>query len=514
MELKHIMQISMGFYMVVVLYIGIVAAKMTKTTADYYLGGRTLGPWITAMSAEASDMSSWLLMGLPGLAYFSGLADAAWTAIGLAVGTYLNWRIVARRLRRYSIVANNSITLPDFFSNRFHDERKILMTISALIILFFFIPYTASGFVACGKLFESLFGYNYTVAMLVSAVVVVAYTAIGGFLAESLTDLIQGFVMIVALMIIMSFAVYHAGGFGAVVDNAKEMSGYFDMFLTHVRKTGEASPYGIFAIVSTLAWGLGYFGMPHILLRFMAIRSTKEVKKSRIIGTTWCFISLVAAVFIGIAGTAAMPDLLKGIAEPKAADAEVIFIKLTQLLAENGVLLAFFGGVIISGILAATMSTSDSQLLVASSSISENFFKNLKKDATNKQLMWVSRATVVLIAIIAAIMALDPDSSIFNIVSYSWAGFGAAFGPVMLFALFWKRTTLWGAFAGMISGSATVILWNLLEKWVGGIFELYELLPAFIIACGFILVVSLLGKEPSKEIQREFELVQSSAVVE
>lgn len=500
--------------MVAVLYIGIVAAKMTKTTADYYLGGRTLGPWITAMSAEASDMSSWLLMGLPGLAYFSGIADASWTAIGLALGTYLNWRIVARRLRRYTVVANNSITLPDFFSNRFRDERKILMTISALIILIFFIPYTASGFVACGKLFNSLFGYNYTAAMLISAVVVVAYTAIGGFIAESISDLIQGFIMSFALIIIMGFAVYHAGGIGAVVDNAKGMSGYFDFFLTHVRKSGTASPYGLFAIVSTMAWGLGYFGMPHILLRFMAIRNTKELKKSRIIGCVWCVISLAAAVLIGIIGSAALPDLLKGIAEPKAANAEVIFIKLTEALAQNGILLAFFGGVIISGILAATMSTSDSQLLVASSSISENFFKNIKKDVTNKQLMWISRATVIVIAIIAALLALDPKSSIFNIVSYAWAGFGASFGPVVLFSLFWKRTTLWGALSGMISGAVTVVVWNLLEKSVGGIFNLYELLPAFIVACVLILAVSLLGKEPSAEIQKEFELVESNVNIE
>lgn len=513
LELKHIMMISMCLYMVAVLYIGIVAAKRTKTTADYYLGGRTLGPWVTAMSAEASDMSSWLLMGLPGVAYLTGVADASWTAIGLAVGTYLNWRIVARRLRSYSIVANNAITLPDFFSNRFHDRRKILMTVSALIILFFFIPYTASGFAACGKLFSSLFGFDYMTAMIISAVVVVAYTAIGGFLAESLTDLIQGFIMSFALVFVMGFAVYHAGGVGAVVDNAKGMSGYLNLFLSHVRESSSSSPYGILTIVSTLAWGLGYFGMPHILLRFMAIRDTKELKKSRIIGCTWCFVSLAAAIFIGIVGSAAIPDLLEGSASP-AATAETIFIKLTELLAENGVVLALIGGVIISGILAATMSTSDSQLLVASSSISENFFKSFKKNASEKELMWISRATVIAIAIIAAIMARDPDSSIFNIVSYAWAGFGAAFGPVILFSLFWKRTTLWGSLAGMVSGSVTVVLWNMLESRMGGIFEIYELLPAFIIACVAILVVSLVGEEPSEEIQKEFELVKSGADVE
>lgn len=514
MEFKHIMLISMAFYMMAVLYIGIFAAKMTKTTADYYLGGRTLGPWITAMSAEASDMSSWLLMGLPGLAYFSGLADASWTAIGLAIGTYLNWRLVARRLRRYSIVANNSITLPEFFSNRFHDKNRILMVISALIIIIFFIPYTASGFVACGKLFESLFGFNYTVAMLISAVIVVAYTAIGGFLAESITDLIQGFIMSFALIVIMIFAISQSGGVGAVVENAKNMKGYFSFFETFVRKDGTSAPYGIFSIVSTMAWGLGYFGMPHILLRFMAIRDAKELKKSRIIGCVWCFISLAAAVIIGISGASAIPNMLAGIANPSSSDAEVIFIKLTELLAQNGILLAFFGGVIISGILAATMSTSDSQLLVASSSISENFYKTIKKNASDKELLWISRGTVILISIIAALLALDPKSSIFKIVSYSWAGFGAAFGPVILFSLFWKRTTLPGALSGMISGAATVILWNILESQIGGIFTLYELLPAFIVSCLFIFAVSLVTKAPSEEIQKEFDVARSGMAVE
>ncbi|OQB16070.1 MAG: Sodium/proline symporter [Firmicutes bacterium ADurb.Bin193] len=510
MDLKYVMLLSMGAYMIAVIIIGFITARRTKTTADYYLGGRTLGPWIAAMSAEASDMSSWLLMGLPGVAYLLGVADATWTAIGLAVGTYLNWLLVARRLRTYTIVANDSITLPDFFSNRFHDKNRILMSVSALIILVFFIPYTASGFAACGKLFNSLYGFDYMTAMLISAAVVVLYTAIGGFLAESITDLVQGFIMSFALIVILIFGVIYAGGVGAVIDNASKMSGFLSMFQMHLRESNSASPYGIFTIVSTLAWGLGYFGMPHILLRFMAISSTKELKKSRIIACTWCFISLAAAILIGLVGAVALPDLLKGSAN-MASDSETVFIKLAELLSSYGVIAAIFAGIIISGILAATMSTSDSQLLVASSSIAQNFFKGyVKKNATEKQVMWIARATVILIAVISAYIARDPYSNIFDIVSYAWAGFGAAFGPVILFSLFWKRTTLLGALSGMLSGAAMVVIWDTLGKTTGGVFKLYELLPAFIIACIFIVVVSLIDKKPSDEIQTEFDKVKAS----
>ncbi len=501
-----VLMASMTAYMVAVLVIGIVYAQRNKTTDDFFLGGRQLGPLVTAMSAEASDMSSYLLMGVPGVAYLTGLADAGWTAIGLALGTYLNWLFVAKRLRRYTVVANNSITLPDFFSNRFHDKSKILMSISALIILIFFVPYTASGFAACGKLFESLLGINYQVAMLVSALVVVLYTVIGGFLAESVTDLIQGLLMSVALVVILFFGISVAGGIDGVVENAKSMPGFLSMVRSFVPETGKSAPYGFITIISTLAWGLGYFGMPHVLLRFMAIRKENELKTSRRIATVWVVISLFSALLIGIIGAA----VVKNIGDP-----ETIFIVLAQKLGGNSFILLVFAGVILAGILAATMSTSDSQLLVASSSVSQNFFKGLvRKNADNRLIMWVSRATVVVIAIIGAIIALNPNNSVFEVVSFAWAGFGAAFGPVILFSLFWKRTTLWGAFAGMLTGGVMIFVWKFLVRKLGGVFDIYELLPAFIIASLAIFVVSLMCKQPSKEIMDEFDLVVSNKPIE
>jgi sodium/proline symporter len=503
---QMIMMISMLAYIIAVLVIGIIYARRNRTTDDFYLGGRRLSPLVTAMSAEASDMSSWLLMGLPGVAYLYGLADASWTAIGLAVGTYLNWLIVAKRLRRYTVVANNSITLPDFFSNRFHDRSKILMSVSAIIILIFFVPYTASGFAACGKLFQSLLGVNYQAAMIASAFVVVFYTAIGGFLAESTTDLIQGIIMSIALVVIVGFGISKAGGIDQVAVNAQSIPGFSSLFQTFDPKTGGASPYGFITIISTLAWGLGYFGMPHVLLRFMAIRKEGELKTSRRIATVWVVISLFAAVMIGVIGAAAV----KGLEDP-----ETIFIVLAQKLGDHGIITLILAGFILAGILAATMSTSDSQLLVASSSISQNFFKGLlRKNAGDNLIMWVSRGTIVVISLISAVIAWNPENSIFKIVSFAWAGFGAAFGPVILFSLFWKRTTLYGALAGMLSGGTMIFVWKFALSPLGGIFGIYELLPAFIIACLVIAGVSLLDKKPSKEIQDEFDLAASSNPVE
>ncbi len=518
------MLIAMGVYMAAVVIIGIICARRNKTTDDFYLGGRQLSPLVTAMSAEASDMSSWLLMGLPGLAYLTGISDAGWTALGLLVGTYVNWLLVARRMRRYTVVASNSITLPDFFSNRFHDKHKVLMSISAIVILIFFVPYTASGFAACGKLFSSLFGMNYLTAMILSAVVIVLYTAIGGFLAASTTDLMQGILMSVALVVVLVFGVVTAGGVGAVVDNAQSIPGYLSMIDSYQPSTGTSVPYGTLNIFSMMAWGLGYFGMPHVLLRFMAIKDEKHLKTSRRIASSWVLISLFAAVIIGIVGAAAIPSLVDRAGLVGASDetlkaasstAETIFISIADLLGRNGVAAALIAGVILAGILAATMSTADSQLLAASSSVSQNFFKGLIcKKASERTTMIVARATVIVIAIIGAVIASDPNSSIFDIVSFAWAGFGAAFGPVVLFSLFWKRTTLWGAFAGMLSGGAMVFIWKFLIKPIGGIWGIYELLPAFIVACAAILLVSLLGKKPSEEIEKEFELAASKQPLE
>jgi sodium/proline symporter len=505
---KTIAFMSMVAYMVLVVTVGLLYSKRNKSSEDFFLGGRSLGPWVTAMSAEASDMSSWLLMGLPGLAYLTGFASAGWTAIGLAVGTWFNWRFVAYRLRNYSHLAGNAITIPDFFSNRFHDSKRILMTLAAVIIFFFFIIYTSSGFAALGKLFNSLFGFDYTLMMVVGAIVVVVYTIVGGFLAESTTDFMQGTLMFFSLIIIVIAGTLESGGIGRVVEVVASMDGFGSLFASHNRLTGAAVPITFLEIISSMAWGLGYFGMPHVLLRFMAIRDSKELTTSRRIAMIWVVVSLFTAVLIGIIGVAAVPNLLEGSAANQlSAKSETIFIVMTQLLGKYSGLLVVLVGFILSGILAATMSTSDSQLLITSSAVSQNFFKGvLKKEASNNQVMWVSRATIIIVAIIGAILAADPNSSIFGIVSYAWAGFGAAFGPLMLFSLFWKRINFAGALAGMLSGFVGVVVWKNFISPLGGMWGIYELLPAFIFSAICILVVSLLTKAPDVAIQNEFEL--------
>lgn len=506
--------ITMIAYMAIVIIIGIAfAKKANKNTDSYFLGGRTLGPWVTAMSAEASDMSGWLLMGLPGVAYWCGIADAAWTAIGLALGTYVNWLITSKRLRRYSEKAN-AITLPEFFSNRFHEKSKIIMTVAALFILIFFTVYAASCLVTCGKLFSTLFGFDYVPMMIVGAVFVLIYTIIGGFLAESASDFMQAIVMVIALIVIVVTGTVAAGGLDAVVDNAKSIPGFFEFFgianpvtdangvqqsLNGQPLFGEAGTYGVLSVVSCLAWGLGYFGMPQVLLRFMAIRSEKELKSSRRIATVWCLISLVIAVFIGVIGRALYPAALT-----TSSEAENVFI----LLATN-LLPAVLAGLVMAGILAATISSSDSYLLIAASAFSKNIFQGLiHKKASDKQVLVISRITLLAITGVAIIIALDENSVIFNIVSFAWAGFGATFGPLMLMSLFWKRINRWGAIAGMIGGGVMVFVWNLAIRPLGGIWDVYELLPAFIFSCICIVVVSLLTPAPSKKIQQEFEEVK------
>lgn len=494
-------------YLIAMVLIGVYFSKKNNDVSDFYLGGRKLGPIVTAMSAEASDMSSWLLMGLPGLAYLSGCAEAGWTAIGLAIGTYLNWLIVAKRLRRYTAKANNSITLPDFFSNRYRDKSHALLAVSAIFIVVFFVPYTASGFAACGKLFSTLFDIPYVPAMIVSAIIIVAYTALGGFLAASTTDLIQSIIMSIALIIVVVFGVNVAGGLDVVLDNAKSLEGYLTLFASHDAATGSSSPYNALTIASTLAWGLGYFGMPHILLRFMGIEDENKLKLSRRIATVWVVISMFVAIFIGIIGysmsKAGAIDVLEG-----SSQAETLIIKVAMLLSEHGVLAVIMAGLILAGILACTMSTSDSQLLAASSSVSQNLLQDcLGLKLSQKASMWAARLTVVLISVIGVIIAWNPNSSVFRIVSFAWAGFGAAFGPIMLFSLFWKRTNKYGALAGMIVGGVMVFVWKYLIAPLGGIWGIYELLPAFICSSIVIVVVSLLTPPPSKEIVEEFESV-------
>ena len=507
--------IAMVIYMAAVIAIGFVYAKKANKSSDnYFLGGRSLGPWVTAMSAEASDMSGWLLMGLPGVAYWFGLADAAWTAIGLAIGTYLNWLIVSKRLRRYSLRANNAITLPDFFSNRFREKNKVIMTLAALFILIFFTVYAASCFVTCGKLFAQLFGAPYVAMLIVGAIFVLLYTILGGFLAESASDFMQGIVMIAALTVIVIIGTVSAGGFGAVIENSKNIPGFLEFFgmanpttVDGVQSVvdgaplfGEKIPYGLLTVCSTMAWGLGYFGMPQVLLRFMAIRDEKELKPSRRIAMVWVVISLAVAVFIGIMGRTLFP-----VEHLTKSGAESIFITLATTS-----LPAILAGFVMAGILAATISSSDSYLLIAASAVAKNVYQGVAhKKATDKQVMLVTRITLLVIALVAILIALDENSVIFTIVSFAWAGFGATFGPLMLFSLFWRRTTRVGAIAGMVSGAGMVFLWKLVISKLGGVFAIYELLPAFIFSSICIIVFSLVSSKPSAEIEADFDAVKA-----
>lgn len=497
--------ISVVVYLVGMLAIGVMYSK-NNNSEDFYLGGRKLGPIVTAMSTEASDMSAYLLMGVPGLALFCGLAEASWTAIGLALGTYLNWLIVAKRLRQYSEKIH-AITIPDFIAIRFRDNTKLIETLGALIVIIFFVPYTASGFAACGKLFNSLFGFDYMTSMVISAAVIVAYCATGGFMAASVTSLIQSIVMTVALIVVLIFGINTAGGWSAVVENAREIPGYLSLTASTNIQATEAGSYTPFMIASTLAWGLGYFGMPHILLHFMAIGDETKLKLSRRVGSIWVVISLGIAVVIGIVGysmakvgTIAMPA--------SQAEAENMIVNASSALAQVGIIPGLIAGIIIAGILAATMSTADAQLLAAASGVTHNILTNVFGiKLSDKKTMLIARITVLAVAVLGIIFASDPNSSIFRVVSFAWAGFGATFGPVMLFALFWKRCNKWGALSGMVTGGVMIFVWKFGVAKLGGIFAIYELLPAFIISSIVIVVVSLLTAAPEKEIVEEFESV-------
>lgn len=494
-------------YLLAMLAIGFVFSKNNSDSKDFYLGGRKMGPIVTAMSAEASDMSSWLLMGLPGLAYLTGVANPAWTAIGLGIGTWFNWLIVARRLRRYS--ANiNAITVPEFYSKRYHDNSNVLNAIAALVIIVFFIPYTASGFAACGKLFNSLFGVDYMVAMLISAAVIVGYTIMGGFKAVSTTDLIQSIVMTIALVVVVTFGISKAGGVEAVIDNAKSLPGYLSMKASYDVGTNSSTPYSFLTIVSTIAWGLGYFGMPHILLRFMAIKDEKKLVLSRRIATIWVFIAMGITIFIGMVGLGMTKAGELGFLSGNSS--ETIIVEIAGLISRHGVLAAIVAGLILAGILAATMSTADSQMLAAASSVSQNIVQDFfKVKISEKKSLLVARLTIVVISLIGVFLARDPNSSVFNIVSFAWAGFGGAFGAVTLCALFWKRSNKWGALAGMIGGGVMVFVWKYAISRLGGAWSIYELLPAFIFSLILDIVVSLLTKKPDETIAREFEAAKT-----
>ena len=503
--------VGMGVYLIGMMLIGIWYARRSNTNPEeYFLAKRGFGPWIAALSAEASDMSGWLLMGLPGVAYFTGYGEAFWTALGLFIGTWINWALVAKRLRTYSQIADNAITLPEFFSKRFHDNKRILLAIAALISLLFFSIYVGAQLITFGKLFSYAFGANMTGMVILGAVIVLFYTLLGGIWAVGVTDLIQGILMVAALVLVFTVGLVSAGGVSGVAAHLSTFPRFTDFFgiatpkivngvqevVNGVPQFGPGADYGFLVIVSTMAWGLGYFGMPHVLVRFMAIKKTSMIRPSMTIAVIWCFIAQATAVLIGIIGRSYLPGLLTS-----AGDAENIFILLST---------RFFppvlAGVVISGILAASMSTCDSQMLIVASSLANDLFKGVfKKDASEKAVMWVARVGMLLVTLFAIFVAISGNQSIFRVVSYAWAGFGASFGPLVLFSLFWKRTTFPAAIAGMVSGGAMVIIWKNAIAKLGGVFAVYELLPAFIISCLVIVIVSLLTEKPSAEIEKEFE---------
>lgn len=496
--------IAFACYLAMMIIVGFVSMKKTKSTEDYFLGGRGLNSWVAALSAQASDMSGWLLMGLPGSIYLAGTGKA-WIAIGLFIGTVLNWLLISKRLRRYTIVANNSLTLPEFFQNRFRDEKKILLGISSVVIVIFFLVYTASALASGGKLFNTVFGLDYHYALLIGAAVILAYTFMGGFLAVCTTDFIQGTLMLVALLTVPILAYAMISGDLTSALTAHGVAADSD-FLSLFYINGE--PYSFVSIISDLAWGLGYCGMPHILVRFMAVKSEKELKKSSVIAIVWVAISLVAACFIGILGRGYLNEILV------EGASENVFIKMIQQIFDGNFLLLFIGGLFLCGILAAIMSTADSQLLVCASSASKDIFKNiLKPNAEDKKVLRISRITVLVIAVLACIIAWDPNSSIMGLVSDAWAGLGSAFGPLVVCSLFWKRTNLPGAVSGIISGGLFVIIWDYLPIAGGqtpyAATGIYSLLLGFFISLACIVIVSLLTKAPKQEIVDEFNAVNA-----
>lgn len=476
-------------YLVMMLAIGVIAYQRTASSSDYFLGGRSLGPWPAALSAGASDMSGWLLLGLPGYAFGSGM-EAIWLAGGLLLGTWGNWMFTAKRLRTYSIEAGDALTLPEFFANRFYDKSRMLQVISAFFILLFFLFYTSSGLVAGGKLFETVFGLEYSTALIVGTICIVSYTLFGGFLAVSWTDLVQGLLMAAALLIVPIAAIQADGGF-SVMWSAIEAK---NPELLTIFNNAKGEPLGFIAIVSLAAWGLGYFGQPHILARFAACRSNEEISTARRIAVGWSGLSMAGAMLVGLAGMLFVETQMGGV----LGDGETIFMLLV-----NAIFHPVIAGILLAAILAAIMSTADSQLLVSSSALAEDFYKQLlRKNASQKEIVMVGRLAVIGLSLIAMGLAFNPESTVLGLVSYAWAGFGAAFGPALLISLYWKNMTRNGALSGIIIGAVTVVIWKQLS---GGLFDMYEIVPGIIFATVAIFVVSLMGEKPDAEIQAQHE---------
>ncbi len=471
-------------YLIMMLAIGVIAYKRTSNSTDYFLGGRSLGPWPAALSAGASDMSGWLLLGLPGYAYAAGF-EAFWLAGGLLVGTWANWLISAKRLRTYSITTE-SLTLPEFLSRRFNDNSKLIQTISAFFILLFFLFYTSSGLVAGGKLFETVFGLDYTTAVIIGTVCVVSYTLFGGFLAVSWTDLVQGLLMSAALLIVPIAAMN--GGLGQLSSDLHNINPE----LLTLWNDAKGEPLSAIAIISLAAWGLGYFGQPHILARFKATRSNKDLVTARRIAVIWTALSMVGAMLVGLVGLIYVTNS----GAPKLDDGEKIFMLLV-----NAMFHPVIAGILLAAILAAIMSTADSQLLVSSSAMAEDLYKQiLKKDATSEEIVRVGRFAVILISLIALVLAMTPDSSVLGLVSYAWAGFGAAFGPAIVLSLYWPRMNRNGALSGIVVGGVTIVLW---KQFTGGWFDVYEIVPGIILSTLSIVIVSLITGEPEDEVKKQ-----------
>ncbi len=483
-------------YILFMLAIGWLAFRKTHDLSDYILGGRRLGPWVTALSAGASDMSGWLLLGLPGYAYASGF-EAFWIAGGLLLGTWLNWSIVARRLRIYSEMAGNALTLPAFFEHRFDDSSRLLRIISAVFILLFFLFYTASGLVAGGKLFNTVFNLPYEWAVAIGAAAIVLYTLLGGFLAVSWTDLVQGLLMAAALVVVPVMVMHQIGGWTPTIEIMQQVNPQ----LINIFTDSEGNALGIIAIFSLLGWGLGYFGQPHILARFKAVRASSEIAAARRIAVSWTAISLMGAILVGFAGVAYLDAPLTG------ADTEKVFMHLVA-----GIFNPVVAGILLAAILAAIMSTADSQLLVSSSALAEDFYKALfRQQAGQTELVRIGRLTVILIAAIACVLALDANSKVLDMVAYAWAGFGAAFGPTLIFSLYWPRMNRNGALAGIIAGGFTVVVWKQLS---GGWFDLYEIVPGFIVSMLAIVFASLLTAAPNEAVAKRHRKLVSSLGIE
>ena len=491
--------ISLGVYFLVMLAIGLYGYKTsTDDVSGYMLGGRKLGPAVTALSAGASDMSGWMLMGVPGAMYLSGVSSS-WIAIGLLIGAFINYIIVAPRLRVYTEIANDSITLPDYFENRFADRTRVLRIVSSIVIVIFFTLYTSSGVVGGGKLFESSFGLSYELGLYVTAGVVVAYTLFGGFTAVSITDFVQGCIMFVSLVLVPVVALDHLGGVSAVMTQVKDIDPtYLNLFVD----ANTATALSALGIISLLSWGFGYFGQPHIIVRFMPIRSVRDIKTARRIGMSWMLITLLGAMMTGLVGIAYVANTKMTLNDP-----ETIFIIFSQFLFHP-----LISGFLLAAILAAIMSTISSQLLVTSSSLTEDFYKTfVKRDASQKELVLVGRLSVLAVAMVAIMLAYDRDSSILSLVSNAWAGFGAAFGPLVIFSLYWQRMTFAGALSGIISGAATVLFWiyaPVLDNGATLSSLVYEILPGVVISSLCIVVVSKLTKAPAPQITELFSKMQ------